>query len=294
VIYGIHSTGLKKGGASCLVDTRLLLKEVFMRKDMKHVIIDRPRVGGDGGKSILPKGSKKRLQQTPWEDQPKHESTAPRRLYGYFCKELNEHLSPLRRWLHDQVGRDWDEVWSEICDGLSVRNATTAHVRDHADRYVEKNCFINNDGKVCDSRGITLNSDWGWKQFYVNPRDNTLQVAPDYRTYRKNRKKKDWVAGKDENHRCYLFDGIWYEVELKPFSEYQKTMISGDNRVYDIVIASQWKARNKNDGYYGSTEKDLIQFYKKAVYAASKRQLGKREIHKLKLWDTEVGQQGKE
>src|SRR6185437_5780755 len=99
-----------------------------MRKDMKHVIIDRPRTGGDGGKSIPPKGSKKRLQKTPLEDQPKYESNARRRVYGYDCKQLNEHLSPLRRWLHSQVGRNWDEVWSEICEGLSVRNATTAHV----------------------------------------------------------------------------------------------------------------------------------------------------------------------
>ena len=34
-----------------------------MRKDMKHVIIDRPRTGGDGGKSIPPKGTKKRLHK---------------------------------------------------------------------------------------------------------------------------------------------------------------------------------------------------------------------------------------
>src|SRR6185437_7524740 len=109
-----------------------------MRKDMKHVIIDRPRRGGNGGKINLPKGSKKQLQKTPLEQQAKCQSSARGRVYGYDGKELNEHLSPLRRWLRSQVGRDWDEVWSEICHGLSVRNATTAHVRDHADKYIEK------------------------------------------------------------------------------------------------------------------------------------------------------------
>ena len=54
-----------------------------MRKDMKYVIIDRPRRGGDGGKSIPPKGSKKRLQKTPLEEQPKYQSSARRRVYGW-------------------------------------------------------------------------------------------------------------------------------------------------------------------------------------------------------------------
>ncbi len=96
-----------------------------MREDMKHVIIDRPRTGGAGGKSIAPKGSKRRWQRLPVEDHPRTESTARRRLYGWNCKRLNEHLSPLRRWLRSNCGRLWDDVFSEICDRLSVRNATT-------------------------------------------------------------------------------------------------------------------------------------------------------------------------
>jgi hypothetical protein len=53
-----------------------------MRQDMKHVIIDRPRTGGDGGKSKPPKGSNRRWQRIPVEDQPRSESTSRRRRYG--------------------------------------------------------------------------------------------------------------------------------------------------------------------------------------------------------------------
>src|SRR4051794_23195059 len=106
-----------------------------MRADMKHVIIDRPRLGGDGGKSKPAKGSVRALQRMAPEDYPKFESSAPRRRYGWNAKSLNEHLAPLRRWLRSQCGRPWNDVHAEICAGLSVRNATTAHVRDHAEQY---------------------------------------------------------------------------------------------------------------------------------------------------------------
>jgi hypothetical protein len=95
-----------------------------MRADMKHVIIDRPRIGGSGGKSRPAKGSKRRWQRIPLEDQPKTESNAPKRLYGSNCKSLNEHLAPLRRWLRSNCGRLWNEVHSEICANLRIDNAT--------------------------------------------------------------------------------------------------------------------------------------------------------------------------
>lgn len=245
---------------------------------MASVIIDRPRRGGDGGKSILPKGSKKLLQQTPLEDQPKFASNAPRRLYGYFCKQLNEHLSPLRRWLEKQVGRDWDEVWSEVCDGLSVRNATTAHVRDHADYYVEKNCYIE-DGKVYDSRGLPLNNHWRWKQFYIDPKDNTLQIAPEWQSSYRKPVEEPWKPGKDENHRYYLLGGVWYELALKPVP----VGLGADwkpIKVHDFVIAALW---DKSKPYKGSDRNDCKKFYGREVYAAAKRQVGKREIKKMKL-----------
>ena len=61
-----------------------------MRSDMKHVIIDRPRAGGEGGRSRPPKGTRNYLQRTPLEDQPKYESSAPGRCYGLARKHLNE------------------------------------------------------------------------------------------------------------------------------------------------------------------------------------------------------------
>ena len=50
---------------------------------------------------------------------------------------------------------------SEICESLSVRNATTAHVRDHAEKYILKDArFIR--GVLCDSKGEPINAS-GWR-----------------------------------------------------------------------------------------------------------------------------------
>lgn len=255
-----------------------------MRKDMKHVIIDRPRTGGDGGKSIPPKGTKKRLQKQMLDEDNtvSYESTARRRVYGWDCKELNEHLSPLVRWLSKQVGRNWDDVWSEICDGLSIRNATTAHVRDHADQFVEKNCTLV-DGVLCNSRGEPLNkTGWRWHRFYVDPADNTLREFGDRPKYRYSyNRRKDWVEGDNENVRYYLFDGIWYEVELKPYPA-----LVSQSGVWDVVSAAKWGDRKRD--YRGTIKTDCVRYYGREVYAARKRQLNKKEIRRLKLWESDI------
>ena len=167
-----------------------------MREDMKHVIIDRPRKGGEGGKSRPPKGSMRFWQRMPAEDYPKSESTARGRRYGWDCKQLNERLSPLRRWLRSNCGRSWDSVFSEICEGLRVRNATAAHVRDHAEQFVLQNTRLML-GVVCDSKGDPINkSGWRWYPFYVDPGTGILREAPKWKRQRRRPKAKVYAKNK--------------------------------------------------------------------------------------------------
>jgi hypothetical protein len=233
-----------------------------MRQDMKHVIIDRPRIGGRHKKS-RPKGSMRRWQRLLAEDYPKSESTARRRLYGWDCKQLNEHLSPLRRWLRSNCGRPWSEVYSEICAGLSVRNATSAHVRDHAERYVLGTTQMIN-GVVCDSMGKPIRR--GWHLFYVDPRDGTLREGPKWKRQRGTAKERDYIKGQDEFHQYRVLNGFWYEVELAPLP------VHGNLRVRDVVLGQTITNRSQ-----------VGQFYGRYVYAKCKRQLGKEKIKRLGL-----------
>src|SRR5437899_806366 len=113
----------------------------------------------------------------PWAGSEEAPTSTTRHDSQRHTGEPSHHDPGSRRdgWLRSQCGRPWDDVWSEICDGLSVRNATTAHVRDHADDFVVRNCTLI-DGEVRDSRGAPLASRWGRRgRFYVDPRDNTLR-----------------------------------------------------------------------------------------------------------------------
>jgi len=246
-----------------------------MRADMKHVIIDRPRTGGDGGKSRPPKGSMRRWQRTPAEDYPRSESMARGRRYGCECKHLNEHLAPLRRWLRSNCGRSWNKVYSEICTGLTVRSATSAHVRDHAEAYVLKDTRLI-QGVVCDSKGEPINNGswrWHYQPFYVDPRDGTLRQAPRRKRRQGEPQEPDHVDGKDPLHQYRLLNGVWFEIEFAPYPALEGALVR------HVVSASSPPAVSHING--------------RNVYAKSKRQLGKDEIRKLKLWDTPLGKKAK-
>jgi hypothetical protein len=232
-----------------------------MRADMKHVIIDRPRRGGDGGRSKPPKGYRRALRRIPPDEQPRTESRA--RLYGGLRKRLNEHLGPLRRWLRSQCGRPWDKVHAEICARLRVENATQAHVRDHAEEYVVRDAQLI-DGEVCDSKGLPLRRHypWRWRPFYVDPRDGTLRELPRGRLPRYEAKGLDFVPGQHERHQYRLFNGCWFEVELAP------------------ALDLPWRLQRRLGICWLGLD---------LMYVKSRRQLPRKEIERLRLWQTPLG-----
>ena len=239
-----------------------------MREDMKHVIIDRPRQGGEGGKSRAPKGSLRRWLRIPEDEYPRSESSSRHRRYGWRCKGLNEHLSPLRHWLRSECGRPRNKVYAEICESLSVRNATTAHVRDHAEKYVLRDARLI-DGVLCDSKGEPINvSGWrpNWHAFYVDPRTGILRESPPWKRPRRVPREKDYVDGTDSLHQYRLLNGIWFEVKYAPYP--------ADGLRYGRMSREEAGKR-----------------YGRYIYQKMKRQLGKNEIRHLRLWNTPFGRQ---
>src|SRR5207244_2148033 len=59
-----------------------------------------------------------------------------RRYSGRGDKYFNEHLGPLRRFLHSNVGRPWDKVYSEICQHVDRGNVVQKHILTHLFEYV--------------------------------------------------------------------------------------------------------------------------------------------------------------
>ena len=74
-----------------------------MRADMFKVLVERPRHRWkwDDGSA---RWSRNDIDEPAWL----------RTRAGYGTRALNENLAPLRRYLHAQVGRPWNKVFSEI------------------------------------------------------------------------------------------------------------------------------------------------------------------------------------
>jgi hypothetical protein len=147
-----------------------------MREDMPRVITERPRIGHERRYRDV-RRAKFRLARH-LEDLPTHEGMRRPYRVGDERKQFNEHLSPLRRFLEKQVGRLWDEVYSEICKGLRVDSVLHAHVRGHVHDFVE----ISGGGRwrqliVCPRSGILLRADELHQVRQAKAEDEAIKAA---------------------------------------------------------------------------------------------------------------------
>jgi len=194
-----------------------IMERRSMRSDMKKVVVERPR-----GQSYVPNRKfGARLRYIPghdYEEQPKRVGiSASYRDYGYSAKWLTDVLGPLKRFLNKNVGRPWNDVYSEMCASLDKRKATGKHIFDHAMDMVETNCFMGSNGKLC-------YLGWGGEErevddLYVHPQTGLLcrALPPNKRELKRRRllaEEVTWLNINDETgYRKH--EGIWYLVRLK-------------------------------------------------------------------------------
>jgi len=122
-----------------------------MREDMHKVVVERPRYGS----RRTNRKWGQRLTYVPdadYDDQPKFASSARQRQYSNDSKHFTDVLGPLRGFLHSNVGRPWDKVFSELRRGLDIRKVTGRHIFGHLQWMVETNCWMGEDRKVCTVR----------------------------------------------------------------------------------------------------------------------------------------------
>jgi hypothetical protein len=99
---------------------------------MHKVVVERPRWNPGPGKQ----GRRANLSD---ELLPKFEGIKrPHRSR----KGLTDLLGPLKRWLQSQVGRPWNEVYSEACAVIKPDSIIRAHVKTHLLEFVQRNAFI--------------------------------------------------------------------------------------------------------------------------------------------------------
>src|SRR5207249_3371586 len=118
----------------------------------------------------------------PFDKSPRYESMKASHTRRKWFSDL---LGPLRRWLQSQVGRVWNDVYSEACAVIKPDSVIRAHIKTHLLQFVERHTFMHN-GKVCvldtgyRSRGVIPVTElrYGWSRFFVHPESGLLYAIP--------------------------------------------------------------------------------------------------------------------
>jgi hypothetical protein len=250
-----------------------------MRHDMFKVIVERPRRGVGYYRTLHNEYRAAKRFKLDANLEVNDEYCASKlpmraRKLSWDGKSLNENLNPLRRFLAKQVGRRWDEVYSEICANLDTGSTVKQHVRQHLTDFVVLKTFYDEDGEL---RSVTR---WGIKtgayhDFYVDPEGVLRGFKNDdsYRRRLKTRaeqeaiKKLETERVVDSHHRYVKIDGLWFFVTYED-------------------LPKDWSAASPIDFW----KKDLLgRFYREIahrdrVVAVAKKSASHREIVKHQLY----------
>lgn len=242
-----------------------------MRKDFHKLIKERPLVGA-GCAKIKP------VRVTPdSEDLPYREPMTPR-VRGWNLKERHDRWGLLYRYLRSQVGRLWDDVYSEICAANDPRVKTQWDVRDQLQWTIHFNVRII-DGKPHDSKGDRL----FWRDFWVHPDTGILMEVP-------REKRRRWKGFRKDHNQVPLsatqryveVDGIWYLVTFAEFKqdEYEAFLKlcreTWRPAIYDVVF------RDSLPYGYDRARQVLANEWGSGVYVVSKRQLASRDAKRVR------------
>jgi hypothetical protein len=243
-------------------------KEKTVREDMYKVIVERPRVGGSHS------GSVRHLRNQL--DGPTHLGM---RAYYFDRRSLNENLSPLRRYLHAQVGRPWNKVFAEICARIDRRNTVQRHIHQHIAHFIAIHVEVQH-GRLFDrsTDGFRTGGSRVYQDLYVDPRTGLVRINPDARYPKRRRaerrrQEEAQIAARrrviDDNTLLLKLADAWFEVKIA-----RLPADVADSR-HDVVLHRPITRKGPGNG------NERLRLYGSAAhYAVAKRQLSRRELKK--------------
>jgi len=141
-----------------------------MREDMYKVVINRPRYA-------CRYATKAKLRYLDGHDLP-HRITG-KQVFRYktkaITKSFSDHVMPLKRYLLSQRGRNWDDVFSEICEHLDTGSTVKVHVHEHIDGFIERKVMRDEDGVLWSCSGYLERLVESGTELYVDPDDNLIK-----------------------------------------------------------------------------------------------------------------------
>lgn len=208
------------------------------------------------------------------EDLPLREPLRGRNRHRYL-KESHENRAPVGRYLERQVGRHWDEIFSEISASARHDKVNGRKLFYGLDIEVERSVHFVNERAVGLSGYELYNG-----ELYVHPDTGLLTRCDKPRKRWRHVKQFPWqTIIVDSAHRYLKLDGLWYFVTLSP--------IPGEEvheRPFDLILKeTAWHTDRQN-----RSGNKFYRFWEAPVYASGKRQAGKREM--LRVFKEHAGE----
>lgn len=236
-----------------------------MRSDLNKLLCEHERYGSKRGYKEVRRDRNFDLYD---EDGPIGNREGMRWRYKFHWneKEFGENLNPLYGIIRKNVGRKWDDIFSELCQVFDTRSVINRHILIHLDRMVEiKNVFFE-DGELwihSNYNGTRLLKDDS-VEYYVDPRDGILYRNAAYRSWNSIRRKRDeearierWKSYRNYGKFAYIKDekaGIWYRYD---YATIEPGKIEGYWKTYGELAKPLWLERTvggfRFDEFLGET-----------------------------------------
>lgn len=233
---------------------------------MHKVVVERPRGGRNWARTRPP-------PKPPFDDSQNYESMMASHTRRKWFSDL---LGPLRRWLRSQVGRPWDDVYSEACAVIKPDSVVRAHIKTHLLDYVERDTFMKAGEVWCfchfswhGSNELPVHALNGYRHpFFVHPGTGLLCEIPSRRRERWRDKSADELAKVqrwlNDSKLLRHLSGSWFECHMEAFP-------SRDIR-YEGPLKFDLNTHRL------LSRDDATRLYGRAVRCIAKRQLSRREL----------------
>lgn len=285
-----------------------------MRRDFIAVLTDKPRTGGNGKKHFKTNRRRSKLACNeglgPVDEilladiQDEVEPLSIRSVKHIHTNMIWDQLKESRlndqyfkRFLQSQLGRSWNDVYSDICRKLRESPGLAQRIRDLISWMVESDVhMISGKPYGCSRFGMFPLLSY---KFYINPTDGKLCKAPEYPSRYCH---FDWSAERvmcpanplTQYHRV---GGIWYEYRLREMTEEERKTGALNsvkrrwNSEYNCFIVDSFssplieqlvQAKRGPQYYHAYSPWQACQFlFDGFYYPLSRRQLNKREIRRI-------------
>ncbi|MYJ75326.1 MAG: hypothetical protein F4089_09630 [Gammaproteobacteria bacterium] len=167
------------------------------------------------------------------------------------------------------------------------------HVRDHVFDFVARNVTVRDGEFYLAGRfprpGAALRD--SWYELWIDPRTGILRRNRHHKTYRQRSRERQrrrealvrrrMVPASENRQYHLLHDGAWWEVRLKKVPTYYQVRKARYGPPRRVPVEEE-----VHDAVLGANLSDLpraVLYDRRGVYAASKRQLSKKEMKRLGL-----------